>query len=70
MNDQSFRTVFGEYITAPQLLETLGDCAVESVQLNMDSRAMTVRLRPTALLPSEDFFAAEELLRSIAAPFG
>ena len=63
MNDQSFRTVFGEYITAPQLLETLGDCAVESVQLNMDSRAMTVRLRPTALLPSEDFFAAEELLR-------
>ena len=43
MNDQSFRTVFGEYITAPQLLETLGDCTVESVQLNMDSRAMTVR---------------------------
>ena len=63
MNDQSFRTVFGEYITAPQLLETLGDCTVESVQLNMDSRAMTVRLRPAALLPSEEIFAAEELLR-------
>ncbi len=60
MNEQTFRNVFGEYI---EVVPALADSAVKSVRLDMDTRAMTVVVRPTELVDAQVFFDAEIKLR-------
>ncbi len=60
MNEQTFQTVFGEYIDIDPLLS---DSAVKSVRLDMDERGLKVDICPATVVQAEVLFKAEEQLK-------